>query len=204
MYSTWDQRNTSHDRGMCLLFRNCSLFSWERKLGQKSNERYTVISDYENGGELFVEPSSSVTIVLIVSSTISPLAFVVKVILFLLWSTMRHKRLLLDILLATVIIEPVVIAAKSGIIVTYFVAYRAMMLSASVKITSLEMIQLTTTISAVVLFACRELKVKSSGKLVDLPKESLAIVALWLCGTFMLYVTTIITTQTFVPDYRWA
>ena len=173
---------------------------------RKSNERYTVISDYETGGELFVEPSSNVTIVLIVLSTISLLAYVVKVFLFSFWS-LRHEHLLLNILVAIVIIEPVIIAAKSGIIATYYVAYRAMMLSASVKITLLEMIQLATTLSSIALFGSILLKdlpdlSDGSDKLVDMPKVSLAIGALWLCGAFILYVTTIITTQTFVPDYR--
>ena len=85
--------------------------------------------------------------------------------------------------------------------------YRAMMLSASVKITLLEMIQLATTLSSIALFGSILLKdlpdlSDGSDKLVDMPKVSLAIGALWLCGAFILYVTTIITTQTFVPDYR--
>ena len=145
-----------------------------------------------------MEPSSKIVIVLILVSVVSLLAYLVKVGLISLYLFRQTSRTLLeDVLHVIVILEPVLIALKSSLIVTYYVAYRAMMLSASTKITMLEVVQLITTLSAVAVFACIAFK-----NVDDLSKITIGVVAVWLCSTFTLYGTIIVTTRIFIPDYR--
>ena len=145
-----------------------------------------------------MESSSKIVVVLILVSVISLLAYLVKVGLISIWFIRQSSRtLLLNILHIIVILEPVLIALKSSFIVTYYVAYRAMMLSASTKITMLEVVQLITTLSAVAVFACTAFK-----NVDDLNKITIGVVAVWLCSTFTLYGIIIVTTRIFIPDYR--